>query len=45
MYATPGDAHYLLRPEAIESVFYMHYFTCACSYCVEQRAGVLLPSE
>ncbi|KAF4694927.1 Mannosyl-oligosaccharide 1,2-alpha-mannosidase IB [Perkinsus olseni] len=27
MYYNPRDAHYILRPEAIESIFYMHYFT------------------
>jgi len=27
MYVDPRGCHYLLRPEAIESVYYMHYYT------------------
>jgi mannosyl-oligosaccharide alpha-1,2-mannosidase len=27
MYVDPRGCHYLLRPEAIESIYYMHYYT------------------
>ncbi len=26
-YVKPNDAHYLLRPETIESLWYLYYFT------------------
>jgi hypothetical protein len=27
MYVNPNDGHNLLRPETVESLFYMYYFT------------------
>ena len=26
-YVKPNDAHYLLRPETVESLFYLYYFS------------------